>query len=243
MGEEVGKKHIENDEFTLFYDYDELRDGKLSKLSPNGKIEWFKFRMEAVFLLPLCKLFNRASDTYKQLNSAPNTEWPWTAFMTGAFSLLLNGIEALGSFLPKNTTLTKEHYKKDKHSTNYFGFKQFIVKYMSKWDVEVEGTGYTNRNGDRFKKIYLPLILWDYFRNSITHAFVVQGGGIEFAADENPSGFEIKYNGYLEIGPINFFQDFEQGVKLYFLDVKNLFQKEFLTSFDKAYPPQKAYHQ
>jgi len=36
MGEEVAKKRIEDDEFTLFYDYDELRDGRLHKLSPRG---------------------------------------------------------------------------------------------------------------------------------------------------------------------------------------------------------------
>ena len=53
MGEEVGKKRVENDDFTLFYDYDQLRDRKLSKLSDDGKIEWFKYRMEAVFLNPL----------------------------------------------------------------------------------------------------------------------------------------------------------------------------------------------
>jgi hypothetical protein len=115
MGEEVGKKRIGYDEFTLFYDYDELRDGKLSKLSSvDEKIEWFMYRMEAVFLNPLRKLFDRESAAHKELNSPPKTVWPWTAMMTGTFSLLLNGIEALGSFLPECNKITKEHYQKDK---------------------------------------------------------------------------------------------------------------------------------
>jgi hypothetical protein len=163
MGEEVGKKRIENDDFTLFYDYDELRDRKLGKLSDNGKIEWFRYRMEAVFLNPLRKLFDRGSPAHKELNSPPKTEWPWTAMMTGAYSFLLNGIEALGSFLPKNHINTDEHIKMDKKSKNYFAFKQFIVKYMKNWDVCVEGTDYRDQKGTRFQKVYLPQILWRYF--------------------------------------------------------------------------------
>jgi hypothetical protein len=190
MGEKVGEKRIEDDVFTLFYDYDELRDRKLSKLSPAGKIEWFKSRMGAVFLNPLRKLFDRDSDAHKELNSAPNSEWPWTAIMTGAFSFLLNGIEALGSFLPQVTTNTIEHERK-KNAPNYFAFKEFIKQYMSNWDICVENTDYRGKNGAKYDKVYLPQILWKYFRNGIAHAFVVQGGGIEFEADKVESGYLV----------------------------------------------------
>jgi hypothetical protein len=175
MGEEVGKKRVETDDFTLFYDYDELRDRKLGKLSDEGKVQWFRYRMEAVFLNPLKKLFDQGSLVHKELNSAPNTEWPWTAMMTGAFSLLLNGIEALGSFLPKSNINTEEHIRMNKKAKNYFASKQFIVKYMKDWDVCVEETDYQDDKGKRFGKVYLPQILWKYFRNGIAHAFVVTG--------------------------------------------------------------------
>jgi len=234
MGEPVGKKVIEDKEFTLFYDYDELRDGKLNLLSDGGKIEWFRYRMEAVFLSPLKKLFDRNSDVHKQLNSAPDAEWPWTAMITAAFSLLLNGIEALGSFLPENKTITKEHYNKNKNSRNYFAFKQFIVNYMRDWDVSVKGTDYRDKEGLRYEDVYIPLILWDYFRNGIAHAFVVKGGGIEYEADK--TGFLIKYDGYLEIGPIKFFQDFEKALENYFAEVREPYRTRFISQFNKAYP-------
>jgi hypothetical protein len=192
--------------------------------------------MEAIFLLPLKKLFDRDSDTHKQLNSAPNAEWPWTAMITAAFSLLLNGIEALGSFLPGNKTITKEHYIKNKKSKNYFAFKQFIVNYMKDWDICVENTSYRNKEGQRYENVYLPLILWDHFRNGIAHAFVVKGGGIEYEADEK--GFLIKYNGYLEIGPIKFFQDFEKALENYFVEVRDRYRTEFISQFNRAYPSQ-----
>ena len=224
MGEEVGKKRIENDDFTLFYDYDELRDGKLSKLSVDGKIEWFRHRMKAVFLSPLRKLFDQTSDVHKQLNSPPNTEWPWSAFMTATFSILLNGVEALGSFLPYSKTFVHEHNKN--RGKNYFRFRGFIQSYMPDWDVEIPGTSYQSS--------YLPEILWDHFRNGIAHAFVVEGGGIEFEAD--PTRWKIKWGRYLEIGPIRFFEDFEKGVTNFFEDAKSKYRKEFLSRFEVAYP-------
>jgi len=32
--------NIEGIDFTLFYDYDQLQAGKLTRLSDNGKIDW-----------------------------------------------------------------------------------------------------------------------------------------------------------------------------------------------------------
>ena len=81
---------------------------------------------------------------------------------------------------------------------------------MRDWDVCVEGTAYQDKKGQRYKSVYIPLILWDHFRNGIANAFVVKGGGIEYEADK--IGFLIKYDGYLEIGPIKFFQDFEKAL-------------------------------
>jgi hypothetical protein len=72
MAKEMGIIEIEGMEFTLFYDYDQLRDRKLTELSEEGKIKWFGFRMEMVFLEPLRKIFNRESVAHKNLIPLPN---------------------------------------------------------------------------------------------------------------------------------------------------------------------------
>jgi hypothetical protein len=105
---------------------------------------------------------------------------------------------------------------------------------MRDWDVSVKGTDYRDKEGLRYEDVYIPLILWDYFRNGIAHAFVVKGGGIEYEADK--TGFLIKYDGYLEIGPIKFFQDFEKALENYFAEVREPYRTRFISQFNKAYP-------
>ena len=41
----MANAHLGGNDFTLFYDYDELREGKLYSLNDNEQIEWFKLRM------------------------------------------------------------------------------------------------------------------------------------------------------------------------------------------------------
>jgi hypothetical protein len=224
MAKEMGTVEIEEMQFTLFYDYDQLRDGKLTRLSKGGKIKWFELRTEMVFLEPLRKIFNRKSVAHKELNSSPESNWPRAAVMTAAFSILLNGVEALGSFLNCSKTFVHEHNRK--RGKNYFAFREFIQRYMKDWDVLVQGTSY--------KFSYLPEILWEHFRNGITHAFVVGGGGIEYDAD--PTRWKIKWGGYLEIGPISFFEDFLKGVNNFFEDAKANHTMNFLQRFEAAYP-------
>ena len=57
---------IESENFTLFYDYDYK---KLSKLTDDGKIEWFRLRMNFVFLEPLKRIFDRSSIAHCELKS------------------------------------------------------------------------------------------------------------------------------------------------------------------------------
>jgi len=232
MGQAMGKKTIEGIELTLFYDYDQLRDGKLSSLTDDGKIEWFRLRMEMVLLEPLRRVLNRKSLAYRELNSSQKSLWPRAAFMTAAFSILLNGVEALGSFIPYDRKITKEHYKKK--GSNYFAFRAFIKEYMKKWDTEVRGTSYKDRNGNVYKNVYLPLVLWDHFRNGIAHAFVVKGGGIEYM--KKPLKWKVESNGQLEIEPVRFFKSFLIGVNKFFVDIKSKHRTSFLTRFKLAYP-------
>lgn len=224
MAKEMGTIEIEGIEFTLFYDYDQLRDRKLTQLSGDGKIKWFGFRMEIILLEPLRRIFNRESVAHKELNSSPESDWPRAAVMIAAFSILLNGVEALGYFLHYSKTYVHEHWRK--RGANYFAFREFIQRYMKDWDVLVQGTSY--------KSSYLPEILWDHFRNGIAHNFVIKGGGIEYEAD--PTRWKIKWGGYLEIGPTRFFDDFLKGVTDFFEDAKSKHQVNFLSRFKEAYP-------
>lgn len=227
MAEEMGTVEIEGMQFTLFYDYDQLRDRKLSNLSDDGKSKWFRYRMEMVFLEPLRKIFDRKSVAHKALNSSPESNWPRSAVMTAAFSILLNGVEALGSFLDYSEDYVHECNKK--RTKNYFRFREFIQKYMKGWDENIKDTSYESK--------YFPEILWDHFRNGIAHAFVVEGGGIEYGAD--PTRWKIKYGGYLEIGPIRFFDDFLKGVTNSFEDAKYKNRYSFLKRFEETYPSKK----
>jgi hypothetical protein len=202
-------------EFTLFYDYDQLRDGKLSQLSPDGKVEWFHLRMDAVFLEPLRRIFNRKSVAHRELNSSSTYDRPVRAVMIAAFSLLLNGIEALGSFLTSS-------------SRNQRRFYTFIRNYMADWNINVSGTSYQTS--------YLPEILWKHFRNGIAHGFVIKGGGIEYANEDEKWKIE---DGRLEICPIAFFKDFEKGIKAFFADTKDpqsSKRSSFISRFQQVYP-------
>jgi len=201
-------------EFSLFYDYDQLRDKKLSQLSNNGKIKWFQLRTSAIFLEPLKRIFNRSSTAHQELNSVSQHDQPFRTFTIAAFSILLNGVEALGSFLATNP--------KPKNWDNFYAF---IRNYMKDWDTKVLGTSY--------RKDHLPWILWKHFRNGIAHSFVIEGGGIDYDADV--SKWRVK-NGRLEIGPTAFFKDFLVGVKAFFADVKSKKRLSFLSRFKKVYP-------
>jgi hypothetical protein len=216
---------IDERDFTLFYDYDQQRDGKLSQLNEDGKIEWFRLRMEIVFLEPLRRIFDQKSVAHRELNSRSDYDRPIRAGMLAAFSVLLNGIEALGSFikLPQIKGTSKSE-------TN---FRAFIMNYMSDWDTNVSGTTYEMLD----QTIYLPRILWKYFRNGIAHGFVIEGGGgIEYAIKDKKLDIEDKR---LEICPIAFFKDFEIGVKAFFADIKDPNSNRgssFLSRFQQLYP-------
>ncbi len=96
---QIVRAHIEGKDFTLYYDYDQLRDGKLSPLTEGGKIDWFRLRMQFVFLAPIERLFTAKSPAYRELNSTKPDDLPARSSVIASFSLLLNGIEALGSWL------------------------------------------------------------------------------------------------------------------------------------------------
>jgi hypothetical protein len=214
---QIVRAHIEGKNFTLYYDYDQLRDGNLTHLSEDGKIDWLRLRMQFVFLEPIERLFTAKSPAYRELNSTKPDDLPARSFVIASFSLLLNGIEALGSFLTPKGAGNKQR------------FYAFIDKYMKPWGAATPmGT--------------LKAILWDHFRNGIAHGFCIEHGGIDNEADI-PPGWRVVRDGsgmktYLEIGPNAFFRDFRMGVDLFFEEVKTdpIHRTAFLSRLQEVYP-------
>lgn len=130
---------IENIEFTLFYDYDQLRDRKLTKLNDEGKIEWLQARMEMIFLEPVRRIISDESQPHPVLHSSEHDPVPPRTAAILAFSIVLNGVEAVGSFITPA-------------GGNGQRFKTFMKSYMKKWDKSVKKTDYTDTS--------LVSILW-----------------------------------------------------------------------------------
>jgi len=221
---QIVRAHIEGKDFTLYYDYDQLRDGKLSRLTDDGKIEWFRLRMNFVFLEPLCRLYQGKTPAYRALNSTKQNDLPARSFVIPSFSVLLNGVEALGSFTTK---------RKSGNRDNFFAF---MTTYMKPWDRNVPNSPYST--GD------LKTILWEHFRNGIAHGFCIERGGIDNEADADRwlvvvdptrSGSTTKR---LEIGPNAFFRDFRAGVDRFFEAVKKdrVQRAAFFRRFREVYP-------
>jgi hypothetical protein len=121
---QIARATINGIEFTLYYDYDELRNRKLSRLPDADKIEWFRCRMQYVFLEPLIRLYGGKTPAFRALNSLKAQEQPPSSSVMPAFSVLLNEIEALGSFLTRS-------------EQNRLRFFAFIETYMQSWNKSV----------------------------------------------------------------------------------------------------------
>ena len=207
---QVVRAVVDGIEFTLYYDYDQLQAGKLSLLNDDGKIKWFRLRMNFVFLEPLRCLYGGKTPAYRALNSMDQDDLPARSFVVATFSLLLNGIEALGSFMTADPKASKR--------ANFFAFMR---AHMKPWDKHIQ-------KGD------LKTILWKGYRNGIAHGFCIPDGGIDNEAD-GPRW--IVASNYLHIGPNTFFQDFVAGVETFFVDVGNdPARSTFLRRFRQLYP-------
>jgi hypothetical protein len=163
---QTARAWINGQPFTLYYDYDQLRDGKLSRLTDEEKLAWFRFRMDYVFLEPLKCLYGGKTPAYRALNSNKPDDLPRRSFVIATFSVLLNGIEALGAFTTSSPT-------------NKVRFYTFVENYMKAWDTHVPNCPYATINN-------LKEILWEHFRNGLAHGFCIEGGGIDDEADTAP---------------------------------------------------------
>jgi len=201
---------IEGKDCTLFFDYD-CTSGVINSLSDDGKIEWLERRMNMIFLDPLRKIIDRNSTVFSQLEHPPG-EPPMTAMLM-AVSLLMNGMEALGSFLTNLSDNNKRFYA-------------FVDKYMPTWTILVNSPHHWNKP--------LSEILWKSYRNGLAHSFVILHAGIE------PVGGNSKYHissGALQIDGWKLFDDLQLGVSQMFKDVRTDAGAKslFLTRFNDVY--------
>jgi len=139
------------------------------------------------------------------LNSLKAHEQPPSSFVIPAFSVLLNGLEALGSFLIES-------------NQNRSRFYAFIETYMKSWNKSVANSPYPTRD--------LKEILWKYFRNGIAHGFRIEGGGIDNEADRDSRGWHV-VEGRLLVGPYSFFNDFRKGVDAFLKTPKRFARRSF----------------
>lgn len=209
---QITRATIEGIDFTLNFDYDQLRDGKLHGLSEGGLIEWFRRRMRFVFLEPLSSLYGgRHSVGFRALNSIDVDDLPARSFVVATFSVLLNGVEALGSFLtPLNIPKRKGYNRQN--------FDIFIATYMPQW-----------------KTPRIRTFLWEQVRNGIAHGFRIEGGGIDNEADDTRW---VVTPTLVQIGPNTFFREFRDGVNQFLVDIEAqpATRATFLARFRQLYP-------
>lgn len=194
----MARINIEGHMCSLFMDYDKYPLNVLSQLSDYGKIEWLERRMNMIFLDPMRKIYNRKSIAHKELHRQKNRN-PMNP-MVMMFSLLLNGAEALGSFL----TLYNGRSK------NYIRFDTFISSYMENWAQNVNVPGEGNKKISKF--------LWGKYRNGLAHSFAILNAGIDDVRGNDL--YEIKDN-ILQIDGWKFFRDLTIAINKMFNDLRN----------------------
>lgn len=236
--------------FTLFYDYDETRDGKLSAATDDTVIRWFRERLAGVLLRPLSQLLDPQSAAFKALNSEQNEKMEHLQFSTftgAAFSVLLNSIDALGFLVPE--IKSSGQYAKPWAAKRTSGprFKNFITTLMPEWDKRVVPPGTVSLTqecrdviSDQKIDFQMKNILWAAFRSAYTHMFRVIGVGYDIYLGSDRWKF---VNGVLQVNPILFFQDFQAGVGSFFDDISaggNADLRKFVLSQLRVLYPAKA---
>jgi len=206
---------IEGYDCTLFYDYDCYRDMILPKLTDDGKIKWLELRMRMIFLRPLEVLFDRNSSAFHELESPSQDGSPRTITLM-AVSLLMNGIEALGSFLTNLKSMKKEN------------FCAFMDQFMPDWTCQISSPQHGKQ------PVSLSKILWDDYRNGLAHSFAIGGAGVD--AVQGKDKFKIDGN-TLQIDIWKFFSDFKLAVDKMFSDVSasGTSRSHFLSRFADVY--------
>jgi hypothetical protein len=139
------------------------------------------------------------------------------SFSIAAMAIMLNGIEALGSFLRPDISGRDKNKKR---------FQAFLSQYMSNWTASVPALG---------KTLDVAEILWTHFRNGIAHGFYIERpGSLEFLKERR-----FEYDGeVLRVCPQHFFHDLDRGVATYFASLEGEVDvlRRFRERFDVVHP-------
>lgn len=230
--------------FTLYYDYDELRDGKLwaPTASDDVRIEWFRRRIMGVLIEPLARLLDRNSPAYLDVNSeiqrtgaqGPHMQGPWRTFNGAAFLIALTAVDALGSFVPPAGVNNPPPWQ---HSGPRF--RNFIALLLPQWNMLIPYQGLQLQpDCARVMAINqgkLANILWKEYRCGFAHVFRSHGVGYDIYLNGR---WDIVH-GILEVNPIAFFQDFRAAVNQLFQSAQSDpdFRRFFLQAFAVVFPP------
>jgi hypothetical protein len=183
------------------------------------------------FLEPLRRIWKERSVFESLLESKLGSQKE-CSFSIAAMGIMLNVVEALGSFRKPELARSKDQ------DGNWKMFIEFLSNHMRAWNVNIANN------------VSVPNVLWKSFRNGIAHDLrvgqVPQDGGLwgslEFRdnfANSNGRRFE-KHEDLLRVCPEDFFDDLAAGVNEYFAKLKEgteLLDK-FKSRFDEVYPNQ-----
>lgn len=210
---------VPGDPFTLFYDYDQLEDHKLDTLSPIQRSVWLKHRIDMVFIEPIRRIIKEEDLFDRLLRTLPDRPI-YSCFSIALMSMMLSGVEALGSFL-------RPDLAERSNPPNKEIFNCFMRQYMPEWNKRSSILGST-----------VLEILWNHFRVGITHGFQIKPpGSLEFLPSDR---FRVEKE-LFQVCPEHFFDDLAIGVDQYFKHLRTdedalaKFHKRFL----KVYPCQR----
>ena len=167
----------------------------LVSLPLDERIEWFNYRVRLVVINPLKKILET------QILGSQDS----SALLIAGVSLL-SAIDATGMFI---TGIKDSAGKKVQNNVR---FKRFIAEYMSD----------ELRNGT-MGPTPLPTVLWEHFRNGLTHGFAVRHGGFE--GNPGQPYFDIKGSStqpYLSVNPSRLYEDFVGGFGRYISDLRTV---------------------
>ena len=221
---------IPGDPFTLFYDYDQIEEHKLTPLTPTEKALWFQARLCMTYLDPLRRIWKDPA-VFERLLGSKVKPSDVCSFSIAGMGIMLNIVEALGSFRRPDISASSARDR------NWQMFKDFLSNHMCEWNVNEPNSG-----------ACIPDVLWKSFRNGITHDLRVDSvdqsgslwGSLEFREhfdDPQRRRFE-KHGQLLRVCPREFFDDLRNGVGDYFSKLllgDDLLDK-FRERFDEVYP-------